>query len=241
MRKLVALLAVGTSALVGCGSGGSSKGASDGGSTTTDAGSKGSDTTDAGSNGDNSELSKLLEKTKSAKYKVTYQSGDDDPFTIAQDPPRFVYSSGDSATYVLEDGSAVSCSGTGSEATCTKMPGSGESIQAGLSAGFGAFGALFLSEAAKGIPGLGDIKTNEEKIAGRDASCATIDGSTLGALGAAIKGSYSVCIDKETGVMLRVKSEDGSGTTSDITATDFGEPSDDDFTPPVTPVTIPGQ
>ena len=100
---------------------------------------------------------------------------------------------------------------------------------------------MFLTEAGKGIPGLGDIKTNDEEIAGRDASCATIDSSTFGALGAAFKGSYSVCIDKATGVMLRVKSSDGSGSSDDITATDFGDPSDDDFTPPATPVTIPGQ
>ena len=80
-----------------------------------------------------------------------------------------------------------------------------------------------------------------EQVAGRDAACATIDAGNLGALSAALKGSYSVCIDKETGIMLQAKADSGSGSTEDITATDFGEPTAADFTPPATPSTIPGQ
>jgi hypothetical protein len=240
MRKHVSVLALVALALglAGCGNSESS-----GGTGNTGPGSTGSDTTgpgDTGSSRGDSDLSKLLAKTKDAKFKVTYQSGEDTPFTIAQDPPRFSYVNGDSSTYVLADGSAVSCNGTGSSATCTAMPGSGDSIKQGLNAAFGSIGALFLSEAGKGIPGLAGIKTTDASIAGRDAACATIDGSTLGALGAAIKGSYSVCIDTETGVMLESKADDGNGTTSDLKATAFGAPSDSDLTPPATPNTIPG-
>ena len=191
--------------------------------------------------GGSDEISKLLAKTKEAKYKVTYESGNDKPITIAQDPPRFSYVQGDSSTYVTADGSAVSCSGTGSAATCTKLPGNGASVIQSLSASFGSLATLFLSEAGKGIPGLANIKTTDKKIAGRDAACATIDSSTLGVLGAAIKGSYSVCIDKKTGIMLQTKSDDGSGSTGDLTATDFGTPTDADLTPPATPSSIPGQ
>ena len=120
------------------------------------------------------------------------------------------------------------------------MPGTGAALKTGLTAGLGAFAALFLSQSS-GIPGLVNIKTTDETIAGRDASCATIDAGSLGALASVIKGSYTVCIDKETGMMLQTKSDSGTGSTEDVTATDVGEPTDADFTPPATPNTLPGQ
>jgi hypothetical protein len=239
MRRYVAVLALVAVGLAGCG--GSGKSSTKAGDTSPDDKSASTSGDDGGSGGGDSEFSKLLAKTKAAKYKVTYQSGADEAFTIAQDPPRFSYIQGDSATYITEDGSAVSCSGTGSEATCTQLPGSGETLKTSLTTGLGAFAALFLIQAGSGIPGLLDIKTTDKQIAGRDAACATIDSSTLGALGAAIKGSYSVCVDKETGIMLQTKADSGSGSTEDITATDFSEPTDADFTPPATPNTVPGQ
>ena len=211
-----------------------------GGSSTPSSKASGSGNT-TGKNGGDDELSKLLEKTKSAKYKVTYQSGNDEAFTIAQDPPLFSYVQGDSATYVLKDDSAVSCSGTGSTATCTQLPGGGATMKTGLTAGLGAFAALFLSQSGTGIPGLLNVKTTNKEVAGRDAACATIDAGSLGALSAALKGSYSVCIDKETGIMLQTKADSGNGSTDDITATAFSEPTEADFTPPATPSTIPGQ
>ena len=236
MRKHVAVLALVAVAIALTGCGGSSKSSGQPGDTTP------GNTTKSGDNngsGGNDNLSKLLAKAKAATYKVTYQS-DNESFTIAQDPPKFSFVQGDSATYINEDGSAVSCSGTGSTASCTKLPGTGEALKTGLTAGLGAFAALFVSQAAN-IPGLVDIKTTDETIAGRDAACATIDAGNLGALSAAIKGSYTVCVDKETGIMLQTKSDSGSGSTNDITATDFTNPTDADFTPPATPSTIPGQ
>lgn len=233
MRKHIAVLALGALALTLAGCGDSDK--PSGGAFNTGPG-------DTGSGGGDSEISKLLAKTKAATYKVTYQSGDDDPFTVAQDPPRFAYSSGDSATYVTADGAAVSCSGSGSSETCTELPGSGDTYKTVLGTAFGAAGALFLSAAGTAIPGLADIKTSDGKVAGRDAVCATIDGGILGALGGEdVKGSYSVCVDQETGVMLELNSDNGAGSTTKITATNFGEPTDADFTPPVTPGTVPGQ
>ncbi len=231
MRKLLAVAVVGTLALAACGGGKSTSNFSAGKGATTSPGAKGG----------GSDFSSLVAKTSAAKYKVTYQSGTDTPFTIAQDPPRFSYISGDSSTYVTADGSAVSCSGTGPTATCTSIPGSGASIRQGLTSSFGAIGALLVSESGKGIPGLTSVsKTSSQTIAGRDAVCATIDASSLGVLGAAIKGSYTVCVDKATGVMLESRSDDGKGNVSDVKATDFGTPSDADFTPPATPITIPG-
>jgi hypothetical protein len=230
MRKQVAVAIVGVLALAACG-GSSSKGSNP--------------TTNGGSNNSKSnsnDFSALIAKTNKATYKVTYQSGSETPFTIAQDPPRFSYTTDSSGTYVTADGSAVSCSGTGPTATCTSLPGGGAAIQQGLTTSFGAIGALLVSQAGKGIPGLASItKTTSKTIAGRDAVCATIDASSLGVLGAAIgKGSYSVCADKATGVMLESRSDDGNGHVTDVRATAFGTPSAADLTPPATPVTIPG-
>ena len=72
--------------------------------------------------------------------------------------------------------------------------------------------------------------------------CATFDSSTLGVLAAAIgKGSYSVCVDKSTGVMLETKTDDGNGKVDDLKATDFStNTSAADFTPPSKPIGIPG-
>ena len=228
MRKVLAATVLATLVLAACGGGGGS--------------SNGAGNNNTGGSNGGGAFASLLEKTKAAKYKVTYQSGSDKPFTISQDPPRFSYTTADSSTYVGADGAAVSCSGTGSTATCTSLPGGGDAIKQGLTGAFGSLGALFVSEAGKGIPGLGGIsKTTGKKIAGRDAECATIDKGTLGVLGAALgDGSYSVCIDKQTGVMLESKSDDGKGHVDDIKATAFGTPSDADLTPPATPITIPG-
>jgi hypothetical protein len=224
MRRLLAVAVAGAVAIAGCGSEGTSSGRPG----------------DGGSSGGGSEFSKLLAKTKAAKYKITYQRGEDTPFTVAQDPPRFSWTSGSSATYVTADDSVVSCSGTGPSATCTDQPGIADSIKQGLTSAFGAIGALFVTEAGKGIPGLGAIKTTDKSIAGRDAACATIDGGILGDLGAAIKGSYSVCVDKKLGVILESNADDGNGHTFDVKATEFGTPTDADLTPPVTPTTTSG-
>jgi hypothetical protein len=232
MRKHVAVLALVAVAVALAGCGNSESSGAPGNPASGNLGSSGG--------GGSDEISKLLAKTKEAKYKVTYESGNDKPITIAQDPPRFSYVSGDSASYVLADGSAVSCSGKGSSATCTALPG-GDAIKTMMTTVYGAVGSFLLSDAGNGIPGLLNIKTTDKKIAGRDAACATIDSSALGVLSAVIKGSYTVCIDKQTGIMLQTKSDDGSGSTSDLTAIDFGAPTDADLTPPATTSTIPGQ
>lgn len=235
MRRPVAVLALGAVALFGCGNG-SDKTSADGGSGTTDKGSNGDGGGDSG-------FAELLANAKAAKFKITYTKGDNggEVFTLAQDPPRFAYTTEGSATYITADGAAINCSGSGSSVTCTELPDTGDTYRATLSNVLGAAGAFFLTVAGSSIPGLLDIKTSEDEIAGRAAVCATIDGSTLGALGEAIKGSYSACVDKKIGVMLRVRSDDGSGSSNDLTATAFEEPSDDDFTPPATPGSVPRQ
>jgi hypothetical protein len=236
--KRIAVVLVAVLALAACGSSKSS-GTSDTGSHLTD--TPGST---SGSGSDNG-FGSLVQKAKDAKYKVTYSSSSgSDSFTIAQDPPKFSFVQADSATYVTADGSSVSCSGTGSDATCTQLPGAtGSAMQQGWAAAFGGVGQLFvtLANESNSIGNLVHISTTTKSIAGRDAECATIDMYSVSFLAAAIGvASYQVCVDKDTGVMLSSKSTDKNGKSDEITATDFGSPSDSDFTPPATPSTIPG-
>jgi hypothetical protein len=227
MRKLVAVLALGAVVLVACGGKGGSKGS------TGNTGSKGG-----------GDFASIVARASAATYKITYQAGKDS-FTIAQKPPRFSDRSGESATYVTADGSAVACSGIGVGATttftptCTAMPG-GDAVKQGLTSRFGAVGALFVSDAGKGIPGLASIsKTSTKTIAGREAVCATLDSSNLGIFGGAITGSYTACVDKATGVMLQSKLDDGAGHVAQVKATAYGMPTEADLTPPAPPITIP--
>ena len=224
MRKLVAVGTLGFVLLAAC-SKGSSNGSSGGGGS--------------------SDFASILAETNAAKYKVTYKSGSATPFTIAQDPPRFSYTSGDASTYVTAAGSVVTCSLGGGPPTsgapaCTAMAGAGDSVKQGLISAFGAVGALLVSDAGAGIPGLTKIsRTSAKSIAGRDAICATIDAGILGDLGAGITGSYSVCLDRATGAMLESKSDDGKGHVADVKATAFSTPTDADVTPPAKPISPP--
>src|SRR5438132_13571566 len=158
MRKLLVGTVLGALVLAACGDKSSSKGA-------------------GGSKGGGSDFASLLAKANAAKYKVTYTRGAA-RFTIAQDPPRFSYTSSNgsrySATYVTPDGSAVSCSGGPESApptsavapTCTAQDGGGDAVKQGLISSFGAAGALFVSDAGTGIPGLAHIsKTSPKSIA----------------------------------------------------------------------------
>jgi hypothetical protein len=189
----------------------------------------------------------FLAKISAAKYKVTYQAGDETPFTIAQDPPRFSYVSGSNASYVTADGSAIGCSSVGAPpttaaSTCKSLAGGGAAVKQSLATHLGALGALFVSEAGKDIAGLGSIKSTDKSIVGRAAACATIDKNTLGAISAALlgSGSFSVCVDKATGVILESKADDGNGRVIAVMATHFGTPTDADLTPPSKPVANPG-
>ncbi|HEX4490959.1 MAG TPA: hypothetical protein VH914_07115 [Acidimicrobiia bacterium] len=239
MSKRIAIVLVAVLALAACGSSKSSGSGDNGSHLPTAPGA-----TNGNGGGTNSGFASLVEQAKNAKYKVTYSSDNRDVFTIAQDPPKFAMIEGDSATYVTADGSSVSCSGTGSAATCTQLPGTGSAIQQGMASAFGAVGQLFVTLANENLGGLSNfvhIKTTSKSIAGRDAECAALDKSSLGVLGASIgNASYQVCVDKDTGVMLSTKTTDQSGKTDEVTATDFSSPSDSDFTPPATPSTIPG-
>ena len=103
MRRFVAFCSVaiiGVAVLAGCG--GSSSKTGTGGSSTTNAGG-------GGGSSSNDDFSQLVADASKQKYKVTYDSGDNNSLTYAQDGNgNSVFGEGDSQTFVSK-GSTVTC------------------------------------------------------------------------------------------------------------------------------------
>ena len=237
MRKFVAsgsavLIAVGL--LAACGSNGSSKANRSTTPTTAAAGGGGSQSSD---------ISKLVADANKQRYKITYTDGGGNTQTYEQDGKgNSVSSNGDSQTFVSK-GKTINCATTSGKATCTESP---IAIAGGAASPF--LGALTLEQTQLGALGSTLGTKSSKTIAGRDAECVTFTAADLaGAAGRAIaksqgkslKGSYSYCIDKNTGVTLEISGTDESGTNhTSLSVTKFEQPSDSDFTPPAKPTTI---
>ena len=244
MYKLAIGLLVAAMALAACG--GSSKKsvnpAANSQNTTANGGS-----TAAGSD----DLSKLAAEYAKAKIKITYtstSSGDNSTITIAQDGNgKSAFTTGDS-TFYSDGTSSVSCQGTGSSAECTDLgsAGAGAGIGSTLTSTFAALAGLLST--------LGSGHKSSDTIAGRDASCVTYTASeVLGKLASSplFSGSNAnpsdydpndtatICIDKQSGFVLKFSSTKKGVADDALVATDVSEPTDADFTPPVTPKTLP--
>jgi hypothetical protein len=237
MKKLALVLVAATVVLAACG--GSSKsnglnGVSNNGGTTKSGG--------GGNSGGNDEFSQLVANASKANIKITYNDQDGKPVTIAQDGHgKSSFSSGDS-TFINDGKNSFSCSGTGTDQKCTQLPSAAASA--------GNLGTVFtsifagLTKLDKSVYG-GHVSS--DTIAGRDARCITFKASDfagLAALGSDTKGydpnaEATICVDKSTGFLLRLSSKSSTEDTKLFEATHVGEASDSDFTPPVTPETIP--
>jgi hypothetical protein len=242
MRKLLAVLtvaALASVALAACGGDDDSSGAKatskpDSSETTAKGDSNGSDTTDVTTG--NKKYDELIAKAKNTPYRVTYKnSGSNDEFTVVNDPPKSAFISGDSR-FVRDGDKTVTCSGSGSDAQCYEMPAGGAGVESLVTGFFGAYASFLAADEGKDNPFLDVSKSDDETIAGRDATCAKIEAGKL----AGADGSIKVCIDKETGVLLLGETE-SNGEKSSIEATDVGEPKDSDFEVPdnVTQLSLP--
>jgi hypothetical protein len=233
MRKYlacIAIVAVAMSTIAACGGDDddSASGSNNSGTTV-----KSGDNGSTGSTTGNSDFDALLKKVKTSKYRVTYESGDNnDEITISNDPPKSAFVSGDSV--IIDTGSeTLSCKGTGSDAKCIKSPLGQAGVETMLTGFFGVYSAL-ITAADKNLGIVFDVsKSGDEEIAGRSAQCAEISGGAL----VQGKGHLKACVDKETGVLLLGESSDGSDTNK-IEATKFEEPKDSDFEPPAEPTDL---
>ena len=231
-KKLVITITALALLIAACGGGGDKKDADSSGNS-----SKSSEGSDAGDSGGDSgatdEIDALLKEYQKAKIKITYKKPDGSEMTIAQDGKgKVAYIEGDSATYV-SDGKTVTCSGRGTDQTCTEVDSSlGSLYTTGV---FGMWGAVF--QGVKSLPG---VKVSSERIAGRDAKCITWDPSAItralgGDSSSGEKGT--MCVDEKSGFVLKI--DDSSSSSSNLEAVSVGDPSDRDFEPPVTPETVP--
>jgi hypothetical protein len=233
MYKLVIGLLAATLAVAACGS--SSKSGSSG---------SGSSTTVSGGNGSATDLAALAAKAKTSAFKVTYKTSDGDTITLAQDGNGKESVVQGDHLYIVDGSTTIACDGTTASATCRDVGRGGKAAADALTASItGAYRALATVNSS-----LFNGHTSSETIAGRDATCVTVKASDLGGIFGTIAGalgtdaSFAICVDKETGALLKVSGGSGGDTTDVIIATEFGEPSDSDFQPPSTPqpaVTLP--
>ncbi len=247
MRRIaITGMVIAAMTLAACG--GSSKSSSTGAGNTSKSG--GSPTTGGILSG-NSDLAKLAGQYAKAKIKITYQqtgSGSTDTLTIAQDGNGKSSFSTGSGTFYSDGKTSVSCDGTGTSATCTDLGSLGGAANIGAS-----FTGIFAAFAAV-LTQLGGGDKSSQTIAGRDASCVKYKASdVIGRLsglslfkGSDIKSSdydpndsATICIDKKTGFVLEFTSTKKGAPSDSMTATAVSDPTDADFTPPVTPQTMP--
>jgi hypothetical protein len=189
--------------------------------------------------GDN-EFSQIVAQAQSANIRIVYERDGEDSITIAQNGEgKSAFTQGDNTIYTdTEANSTVSCDGTGEDAECTEIPLGGAAASI-LTAFTGIFtGLVDLPESVF------DGEVSSDTIAGRDAKCITFgagDFTPLAALAGSIDGEATICVDEETGFLLKLQTDDGSSTKELFIATEVGEATDDDVTPPVTPteITIP--
>jgi hypothetical protein len=194
---------------------------------------------DDSGNGDGSnEFSEIVAKASKANIRIVYERDGEDSITIAQDGEgRSAFTDGDTTIYTdTEENSTVSCDGTGADAECTEIPlgGVAASILTGFTQVF--TGLVNLDSSVFG----GDVSS--DTIAGRDARCITFSASSfspLAALAGSLDGEATICVDEETGFLLKLETDDGSSAKNVFLATEVGEATDEDLTPPVTPETIP--
>jgi hypothetical protein len=231
MRKYVATgsaVLIALAVLAGCGGSSSKSSPLTPGTTKSGGSSKGG--------GSSSDFSALVANASKQKFKITYATSGGDTQTYAQDGNgNSVYGSGDSQFFTNSKGS-TSCHTTDGKATCTSLQGAG--------AGVSPFLGLFQTGKAY-IDALGTYgHKSDTTIAGRSASCVSfsakdLPGAAGAALGGTLKGSAEYCVDKDTGVLLKVSTTDGSGKDStQFEVTKFESPSDSEFTPPAKPTTV---
>jgi hypothetical protein len=247
MRRFATGFIVAAMVLAACG--GSSKSSTGSGNPS----SGGTTAPSGGNSGGGSNTSSDLAKQK---IKIVYTSGTGTSatnLTIAQDGNgKSSFTNSDSsnpsaASTIYFDGkSTVECQGSGSTAQCTAVP----AVQAAI---VNSFSTLF-STIATAAASVGGGDKSSDTIAGRDASCTKYSASNLIGKLAALpffknstdkpsdydsSDTATICFDKKSGFVLKLAGTKKGVAQDQLIATSVGDPSDSDFTPPVTPATVP--
>ena len=179
----------------------------------------------------------LAERGQRADVRINYRSAETDgALTLARYRGNTFVSFGNDAAYGV-DGRTITCQGSGPDAQCFELPGNADLSGTILQSFFGAFAVLFdaVGDAGTRFPAL-DASTESATIAGRSADCAVLAADAFGS-----SGSVRVCLDRETGALLRAGATTGSGERLGlIEATSFAPATAADVMPPATPQPMPG-
>jgi hypothetical protein len=251
MRKLVIGIVAATMTIAACGGSNKAKSTDTGAGGTTTTGSGGGSAVTTSGGGGGNDISKLAGDYAKAKIKITYASSSSsgENITIAQDGNGKSSFGTGSGTFYSDGKSSIACEGTGSSAHCTDL-GSAGALGAGNIGG--TFTATFAA-LAKVLSSQNGGDKSSETIAGRDATCVKWKASDIvGKLAtlplfadSAKPGEYdpndslTICVDKQSGFLLKIAGTKKGAVQDTLTATAVSEPTDADFTPPVTPATIP--
>jgi hypothetical protein len=178
------------------------------------------------------DLSDLLKRQDDAVIKITYKRGNDQ-FTIAQDHEKRSVTDGKTKVIVTDDGT-INCDNIDTTPTCLDVP---EGVDSLVNVGLSFYNVIAqgLADASDKLPGL---KTTQDEVAGRKATCAEADSNAfLQGLADSLQGlelpslTARICVDNETGYLLEFST--GQDATDDLVAIEVTEPSAADFKPPV--------
>jgi hypothetical protein len=251
MRKLVVGILAATLTVGACGAKSKKSGAPAGRATTTTETATHDGTNTSLSDGSTDDVSKLAAQYTKARIKVSYtssSSGESTALTIAQDGNgKSAFTTGAGTDYT-DNKSSVSCRGSGGSAKCVDLGSSGGGT-ANTGATYTATFALFAG-ALSTLPG---GEKSSEKIAGRAASCVKYKASdVIGKLASSPlftsgtsasdydpNDTATICVDKQTGFVLKFGDTKKGAAEDVLVATAVSEPNDADFTPPATPQTRP--
>jgi hypothetical protein len=180
------------------------------------------------------DLSHLVANANKQRVKIAFTLGGGPEQVYEQDGKgNSVLRSGDSETFSTKT-NTISCDKISGKSECSVSPGSDESDNPFL-------GVVTLERSQLSALGGRFGTTSSKTIAGRNAQCVTFSTNDLiGGAGSgpevAAAATYEYCIDKDTGVTLRVSTTDNSGKQASVLlVTAFGAPKASDFTPPATP------
>jgi hypothetical protein len=178
------------------------------------------------------DFSDLLKRQDDAVIKITYKRGNDE-FTIAQDHEKRSVTDGKTKVIVTDDGT-INCDNLDTTPTCLDVS---EGVDSLVNVGLSFYNVIArgLADASEKLPGL---KTTQDEIAGREATCAEADSNAfLQGLADSLQGlelpsmNARVCIDNETGYLLEFSTDQDA--TDDLVAIEVTEPSASDFKAPV--------
>ena len=173
-----------------------------------------------------------MKRQDDAVIKITYKRGNDE-FTIAQDHEKRSVTDGKTKVIVTDDGT-INCDNLDTTPTCLDVP---EGVDSLVNLGLSFYNVIAqgLADASDKLPGL---KTTQDEVAGRKATCAEADSNAfLQGLADSLQGlelpslNARICVDNETGYLLEFST--GQDATDDLVAIEVTEPSASDFKPPV--------